>query len=141
MKLKPALKLTLLALMLGLSVNAYGAQKSVARATRDWTKHPAVIEVDTTEDIYAVGDPHADYERLVGVLTSAKLIAGKPAKPSEVVWTAGKAVLVITGDMIDKGFKNPRPETLCHYHAFHGGRGRCDNQEDDRTPQRRTREV
>src|SRR4051812_37126353 len=32
---------------------------------RDWQKYPAVVEVDTTHDIYAVGDPHGDYERLV----------------------------------------------------------------------------
>ena len=56
-----------------------------------------VVEIDTPEDIYAVGDPHADYERLTSVLRSAKVVDGSGK------WMAGKAVLVITGDTIDKG--------------------------------------
>jgi hypothetical protein len=53
-------------------------------------------------DIYALGDVHGDYDRMVQVLVAAKLIAPKPAKPQAVQWTGGKAVLVQTGDMIDK---------------------------------------
>ena len=101
MRLNHILKLTIV-LMLAFCGIALSAGNSVAKAKRDWAKYPAVVEVDTTEDVYAVGDAHADYERLVGVLTSAKLIAGMPQQPGQVVWTAGKAVLVITGDMIDK---------------------------------------
>ncbi len=61
-------------------------------AQRSW-----VVEIDTPQDIYAVGDPHADYDRLTGVLRSAKVVdaSGK--------WIARKSVLVITGDTIDKG--------------------------------------
>lgn len=102
MRLNHLLKLTI-ALMLAFCGIALNAGNGSAKATRDWTKYPAVVEVDTTEDVYAVSDAHADYERLAGVLTSAKLIAGMPAQPGQVVWTAGKAVLVVTGDMIDKG--------------------------------------
>lgn len=72
------------------------------KATRDWTKHPAVVQVDTTEDIYAVGDAHADPDRLEAVLAKAKIIKGVPKKPGDVEWAAGKSVLVVTGDMIDK---------------------------------------
>ena len=103
MKFKPVLKLIIFAVMLACCVNVRSVDKGATKAKRDWAKHPAVVEVDTTEDIYAVGDPHADYDRLVGVLKAAKLIAGVPVKPSAVVWTAGKSVLVITGDLIDKG--------------------------------------
>jgi hypothetical protein len=70
---------------------------------RDWKKHPAIVEIDTTADIYAVGDPHSDFERLAGVLAAAHLIAPLPAQPDQAVWTGGNAVLVITGDTIDKG--------------------------------------
>ena len=34
-----------------------------ATATRDWTKNPAVVQFDTPEDIFAIGDPHGDLER------------------------------------------------------------------------------
>lgn len=72
------------------------------KASRNWTKHPAVVQVDTTEDIYAVGDAHADPARLAAVLAGAKIIKGVPKKPGKVQWAAGKSVLVVTGDMIDK---------------------------------------
>jgi hypothetical protein len=51
-------------------------------AARDWAKCPAIVEVDTSHDIYAVGDVHGDYERLLTVLMAA--------------------VLVCTGDLIDR---------------------------------------
>lgn len=76
---------------------------SSVRFQRDWTKAPAVVQVGTDEDVYAVGDPHADYDRLLTLLTAAKLIAGAPANPGEVKWIARTAVVVFTGDLIDKG--------------------------------------
>lgn len=103
MRFKPVLNLVIIAIALAFCGNVRSADNSAKKASRDWTKHPAVVEVDTTEDVFAIGDPHADYGRLVGVLTSAKLIAGAPTTPSEVVWAAGRSVLVITGDYIDKG--------------------------------------
>src|SRR5205823_9830278 len=53
--------------------------------------------------IFAVGDVHADYARLVTLLAAAKIIEAPPAKPEQAKWTAGKATLVFTGDYIDKG--------------------------------------
>ena len=70
---------------------------------RNWKEAPAIAEVDTPEDVYDLGDVHGDYEHLVTLLTAAKLIAGKPDRPEDVRWTGKKAVLVNTGDMIDKG--------------------------------------
>jgi squalene-hopene/tetraprenyl-beta-curcumene cyclase len=72
-------------------------------APRDWKKNPAIVEIDGVRDIYALGDVHSDYERLVTLLTAARIIAEDPASPDKVRWTAGKAVLVTTGDFIDKG--------------------------------------
>jgi Calcineurin-like phosphoesterase len=72
-------------------------------AARDWKGCPAIVEIDTAHDIYAIGDVHGDYERLVTLLLAHKLIAEDPPEPRKVRWAAGKATLVCTGDMIDKG--------------------------------------
>jgi hypothetical protein len=72
------------------------------KASRDWSKHPVVLQVNTNEDVYAVGDAHADPDRLAVVLARAKIIKEAPKKFASVKWVAGKSVLVVTGDMIDK---------------------------------------
>ena len=69
---------------------------------RDWKKAPAIAELDTAEDLYALGDIHGDYRRLVALLAAAGLIDGVPKTPADVVWKGRKAVLVCTGDLIDK---------------------------------------
>jgi hypothetical protein len=69
---------------------------------RDWKAHPAIVEIDTTQTVYALGDVHGDYERLVTLLHAAGIIAADPPAPEKVRWSAGKAVLVCTGDVIDK---------------------------------------
>jgi hypothetical protein len=73
------------------------------KVSRDWARYPAVAKTESSEDIFVVGDVHGDYERLLRVLNAAHIIEGKPSEPKDVVWTAGKAVLVFTGDLIDKG--------------------------------------
>ena len=72
------------------------------KANRDWSKHPAVVEVDTVENVYAIGDAHADPKRLAVVLAKAKIIKEVPKKLGDLKWAAAKSVLVFTGDMIDK---------------------------------------
>lgn len=47
--------------------------------------------------VIAVGDVHGDYEQFVGVLASAGLIDGNAN------WVGGKAHLVQTGDILDRG--------------------------------------
>src|SRR5258706_13236319 len=56
------------------------------KVQRDWSKNPAVIQVDPDQDLYVVGDPHADYDRLVGVLTGSKILSGPPTGPSNGSW-------------------------------------------------------
>src|SRR5262245_25608891 len=46
-----------------------------------FASNPAVVEVDTTNDFYAVGDPHADPARLAGVLLKAGIIGAMPTSP------------------------------------------------------------
>src|SRR5262249_36863589 len=43
-----------------------------------------------------------DYHRLVQLMAAAGIISEVPNNPSEVQWNAGRAVLVCTGDLIDK---------------------------------------
>ncbi len=73
---------------------------------RDWARFPAIVERTQPATLWAIGDIHGDYERLVRLLAAARLIAAKPAAPERIVWSGGNATLVVTGDMIDKG---PRP--------------------------------
>lgn len=99
MKLNSVLKI--IGLVLVFTSNGVLA-RNPPKATRDWTKHPVVVEVNTTETVFAVGDAHADPNRLAAVLAKAGIIKSVPKKPSDAKWAAGKSVLVVTGDMIDK---------------------------------------
>lgn len=85
-----------------LSAFVLGALGQEPKVERDWVEHPAIVQIDTHEDIYVMGDVHGDYERLLKVLATAGIIAGKSAEPEAVEWRAHGAVLVFTGDLIDK---------------------------------------
>ena len=98
-------------LSLGVAVACAAAFANVApaqavlhgtRVVRDWNKCPAVVEMARADDLYAVGDVHGDYDRLVTLLSAAKIIARPPDRPDSPKWSAGRAVLVCTGDLIDK---------------------------------------
>jgi calcineurin-like phosphoesterase family protein len=101
-------RLSTVSALLALAIAALSS--SAARATdpapRDWSKNPAIVELDKAEVIYAVGDPHADYGRLVDLFVKGDIIEAASRQPDQVAnvkWKAGNAVLVCTGDMIDKG--------------------------------------
>jgi hypothetical protein len=64
---------------------------------RDWKRNPAVVEFSTTADIFAIGDAHSDYVRLTNAMRTAGIV------DASAHWSAARAVLVTTGDMIDKG--------------------------------------
>jgi hypothetical protein len=72
------------------------------QGTRDWNRFPAVVQMQMPGELYALGDVHGDYDRMVELLAGTHLIAANPASPEGVKWTGGKDVLVCTGDMIDK---------------------------------------
>jgi hypothetical protein len=76
---------------------------SVVAPARDWSAFPAVVDVPAVTDLYAVSDPHGGYQRLATLLAASRLIAGVPMSPGSVVWSGGNAVLVVSGDLIDKG--------------------------------------
>ena len=75
----------------------------VAAVHRDWKKFPAIYQTDTTQNIYVIGDPHANPARLSALLLGAKIISGIPQQPSDISWGAGESIVVFTGDFIDKG--------------------------------------
>lgn len=92
------------ALLLACLVALGPFNRARASAPRDWKSAPGIAEIDTLpRDIYALGDVHGDYGRLVTLLLAANLLADKPAHAHQARWSAGSAVLICTGDMIDKG--------------------------------------
>ena len=70
---------------------------------RDWTQFPAVVQVRSAPEIFAIGDAHSDFKRLGRAMAAAGIIERPVENPEEAKWSAGRAVLVTTGDMIDKG--------------------------------------
>jgi len=74
-----------------------------AGAPRDFAAHPAIAELDTPNDVYAIGDVHSDYHALTKALAGAKLIDALNSDPNKLKWIGGDNVLVCTGDILDKG--------------------------------------
>ena len=111
MKLTHLLKALSIALVLasgGSLANGAPQASPSPRPTRDWVTHPAVVQVNTPRStlVYAIGDAHADPERLIGLLNAAGIIAPKTptnVEPTALKWAAGYSILVVTGDMIEKG--------------------------------------
>lgn len=73
------------------------------RTARDWAQYPGVIQIDHADEIFAIGDAHSDFRRLTRAMAAAGIIEAPVDKPEDARWAAGHAVLVTTGDMIDKG--------------------------------------
>ena len=70
---------------------------------RDWAEFPAVVQMQNADEIFAIGDAHSDFKRLVRAMAAAQIIERSVDNPEDARWRAGHAVLVTTGDMIDKG--------------------------------------
>jgi hypothetical protein len=85
---------------------SYAASLGIAR---DWATYPAVTQIESPGEIYAIGDAHGDFQRLAKAMAAAGIIEALPNKdtlpdkPEDARWHAGKAILVTLGDMIDKG--------------------------------------
>jgi hypothetical protein len=76
-----------------------GAAARDGGAGRDWTQDPAVFTLTGTTEIDVLGDVHGDPNVTERVLAAAGLITA--AAPYS--WIGGARVLVVTGDVIDKG--------------------------------------
>jgi len=66
---------------------------------RDWATAPAVFTSSSATEIDAVGDLHGDPDAAVRLLIASGLIS--PSSPFH--WTGGDRILIVTGDVIDKG--------------------------------------
>ncbi len=78
-------------------------QYDIVSPPRDWNAHPAVVELAAPSTVFAVSDVHGGYARFVTLLANAGITAGVPDVPSSIRWAAGGGVLVVTGDLFDKG--------------------------------------
>jgi hypothetical protein len=67
--------------------------------SRNWQQDPAIVTLTGTSEIDALGDVHGDLAATARMLAAAGLIT--PSTPYH--WTGGTRVLVVTGDVIDKG--------------------------------------
>jgi hypothetical protein len=71
---------------------------------RDWAANPAVVQLDAPPSaLYAVSDVHGGYDRLIVLLVRHGLVGETPASPPAARWTGGDALLVVAGDLVDKG--------------------------------------
>src|SRR3984957_15854703 len=86
-----------------LALAVCAAATASTAAGRDWKAFPAILQLDTAADLFAIREPHGDWVRPAKVLLGAKLIAAPPSASDQVTWAGGGSVLVITGDIIDKG--------------------------------------
>lgn len=79
-----------------------GRDPSAARGwQRDWTADPPVLSATAPGPLYALSDVHGGYDRAVTLLSNAGL--AHVAGDGTAAWTGGNAVLVVAGDLIDKG--------------------------------------
>lgn len=69
--------------------------------TRDWQADPPVALATAPGTLYGLSDVHGGYDRAVALLTNAGL--AQVSGDGTASWTGGNAVLVVTGDLIDKG--------------------------------------
>lgn len=84
---------------------------------RDWVQFPSVAEVDTAAtEMFVMSDIHGDYTAYTNMLYWAGVISAIPVPPVNPnvdhvqdahgalgIWNAGDAVMVIVGDLINKG--------------------------------------
>ncbi|MDB4935361.1 MAG: serine-threonine protein phosphatase, partial [Labilithrix sp.] len=73
---------------------------------RDFAVHPAILEVDQADHLYALSDPHGAYDGLVRLLAANHLVATPNDDATKVKWSGGTATLLVLGDVIDKGPKS-----------------------------------
>lgn len=71
---------------------------TVETGPRDWTAHPALVSLPAST-VYAASDVHGGYDRFVALLSHYGLVDASGG------WSGGTAVLVVAGDMFDKGPK------------------------------------
>jgi hypothetical protein len=82
---------------------------ALSKSSRNWNAHPAIVEIDEATDVYAISDVHGAYVQFGRLLQDNGLIRGfdpNPDHASAADWTGKTAVLVVAGDLIDKGVES-----------------------------------
>jgi len=87
---------------IALAPRSTAAQDAAEKEFRDWKQFPPIVELDTKEDIIALGDAHGDYDRFYTLLLINGVISGDSDCPEKIRWKAGKSVFVCLGDIIDR---------------------------------------
>ena len=72
------------------------------RASPAAADEPDACRIETRERVVAVGDVHGAYERFVAILRQARVIDARER------WSGGRAILVQTGDVLDRGADSRR---------------------------------
>jgi len=99
-----ALRLLPVALAIGLACCGHErVHYAVTAPARDFVAFPAVVTRPMPPVLYALSDVHGGYDRMVTLLETWGLVAKSPASPAALRWTAGNAILVVVGDLVDKG--------------------------------------
>jgi Calcineurin-like phosphoesterase len=100
------LKLMVVILALACCGYAYSPVQSASPPTRDWTRYPAVVEIDKPPGyIFAVSDLHGHIFGLSRILIAAGLMEFQGPHSAVWGWKGGNAVLVVVGDLIDSRFQ------------------------------------
>ena len=67
----------------------------------------AIVELEPgVRSVYALSDVHGGYDRLAALLAAAGLAKPAPATASAITWAGADSILIVVGDLIDKG---PQP--------------------------------
>jgi hypothetical protein len=94
----PVANLTLAVALLA-SVGGCKRTNSGAAFPRDWSANPPVAVVPGTQEIYALSDVHGDPDVTFRLLAAAGLMT----TTEPLAWSGGDKILVVVGDVIDKG--------------------------------------
>jgi hypothetical protein len=68
--------------------------------------HDVTLDLAAPPVLYGVSDVHGGYDRLAALLAGGGVLPKIPDAPEHAAWGAGSALLVVVGDLIDKG---PQP--------------------------------
>jgi hypothetical protein len=79
---------------------AASAERPASRVVAQAEESPC--DVRTSERVVAIGDIHGAYDRFVALLAQARLVDNRAR------WTGGRAILIQTGDIVDRGADSKR---------------------------------
>ncbi|MBF0406415.1 MAG: metallophosphoesterase [Candidatus Riflebacteria bacterium] len=70
---------------------------------RDWEKDPARIDIPYAPKVAAIGDVHGSLPEFIASLEAVGMARAIKRSGTELEWTGGNSILVMTGDCTDRG--------------------------------------